>query len=270
MGNWFDIQLKAGAAEVAIYGRIGQTWDGKGVGAEGFLNSLKALGDVSAITVRINSEGGSVFDGVAIHNALKTHKARVTVRVDGLAASAASLIAMAGDKVVMPANALMMIHDPSGGVVGTSGDMRKMADTLDKIAESLVTSYQSKTGQSRDKIKTMMSSETWMNADDALGLGFADEVTDAVKIAARYDLSQYRNAPKNVFSNHAQRATGMKFNIDSLKGMDEVAAEQAMKSEWQTNAELRAEFLTEESAVAYAKAVARGRVRILSGQTNRG
>ena len=113
-----------------IYDEIGAY----GVSAKGFLAELGALTDDTAIDLRLNSPGGSVFDAVAIHNALSRHAGTVTVWIDGIAASAASYVAMAGDAIVMPENAFLMIHDPCGLVMGTAADMRDMAGTLDKIA----------------------------------------------------------------------------------------------------------------------------------------
>ena len=270
--NWFQIQAKANdTAEIQIYDRVGKTWDGKGVGAKDFIDSLKALGNVGTINVHINSPGGNVFDGVAVHNALKNHKATVNAHIDGIAASIASVIAMAANKIIMPSNAMMMIHDPSGGVVGTSADMRKMADTMDKIAESLVTSYADKTRQSRDKVKAMMADETWMSAHDALALGFADEVSAPVQMAAHYDLSAYKNAPR-IFSSiqTPSEVQKMKFNVDDLKGMDDVTAERTAREAWASDAKVREEFLSEPSFLAFAKAIARGRVGIFGGQIRRG
>ena len=116
-------------AEVSIYDEIGAY----GVSAKSFLDELGALPGDGPLTLRLNRPGGSVFDAVAIYNALKRHSGPVTVWIDGIAASAASYIAMAGDEVVMPQNAFLMIHDPSGLVVGTAEDMRAMAEALEKI-----------------------------------------------------------------------------------------------------------------------------------------
>lgn len=262
--RWFQIQAKAkDAAEVLIYDRIGKGWDGNGIGAKDFNESLKALGDVNNITLRINSPGGNVFDGVAVHNMLVNHKASITVHVDGIAASIASVIAMAGDKIIMPSNAMMMIHNPSGGVLGTAGDMRKMANTLDRVGESLVTSYTDRTRLSRDKIKAMMEAETWMSAQEARDLGFADEVAEPVQMAASYDLSAYKNAPRSFSNQHSpSEARKVDFDFDSLKGMDEASAERVAKDAWKTDAKVREEFATEAAFVAYAKACARGLSRI--------
>ena len=157
-------------------------------GAKALIGQVKALGDVKRITLRINSVGGDVFEAQAMYSYLRTHPAKVTVRVDGLAASAASLVAMAGDKVIMPANALMMIHNPAGVVMGEAEDMRDMAEVLDKVRETIARAYIAKTGMERDDVVRMMDEETWMTADEAYLMGFCDEVENAVEIAATASL----------------------------------------------------------------------------------
>jgi ATP-dependent Clp protease protease subunit len=169
-----------------------------GIGADEFSAALKALGTVSRITVSINSPGGEVFAGLSIYNMLKRHPAHITTRIDGVAASIASVIAMAGDEIIMPENAMMMIHNPAGAALGTSSDIREMADALDKISGSLVSSYASKTGLAREKIEAIMAAETWLTASEAVELGFADKIEKPVKIAAHFDLqARYGKAPSD-------------------------------------------------------------------------
>ena len=148
MNNWYTIRAQSSGAEVVIYDEIGAY----GVSAKGFLAELGALPDGTPLAVRLNSPGGSVFDAVAIYNAIKRHSGTVTVRIDGIAASAASYIAMAGDEVVMPENAFLMIHDPAGMVMGTAIDMRAMAEALDKIKGSLLQGYAAKSGRTQEDI----------------------------------------------------------------------------------------------------------------------
>ena len=174
-----------------IYDEIGAF----GIPAKTFLDELKALGPVAELTVRINSPGGSVFDGVAIYNALKRHDAAITVWIDGIAASIASMIAMAGDEVVMPENAMLVLHDPSGLVAGTASDMRAMADALDKMAAAMVAAYRDKSGRDDAEIEALMAAETWLSAEEAVELGLADRVEQPVKMAAHFDLSRFRNPP---------------------------------------------------------------------------
>ncbi|MBQ9526523.1 MAG: Clp protease ClpP [Fretibacterium sp.] len=172
-------------AEILLYDVIGGYDDNlEYQGAKNLIGKVKALGDVKNITLRINSIGGDVFEAQAMYSYLRSHPANVTVRVDGLAASAASLVAMAGDKVIMPANALMMIHNPAGLAMGEAEDMRETADILDKVRDSIAAAYVQKTGMEREKVISMMDAETWMSAEEAHKLGFCDEVDGAVEIAA--------------------------------------------------------------------------------------
>ena len=191
MNNWYTIRAQALGAEVVIYDEIGAY----GVSAKGFLAELGALPDGTPLALRLNSPGGSVFDAVAIYNAIKRHSGTVTVWIDGIAASAASYIAMAGDEVVMPENAFLMIHDPAGVVMGTATDMRAMAEALDKIKGSLLQGYADKSGRPQEEIAPLMAAETWLDAKDALDLGFADRIAEPVRIAARFDVGRFRNAP---------------------------------------------------------------------------
>lgn len=156
---------------VYLFDEIG----GWGVTAGEFVAELRGL-DAEAIDLHINSPGGDVFDGVAIYNALLSHAATVTVYVDGLAASAASFIAQAGDRVVMARNATMMIHDASGFCYGPASDMRTMADLLDKVSDNIADIYASRTGTPATKWRAAMLAETWYSAEEAVKAGLASEV----------------------------------------------------------------------------------------------
>jgi ATP-dependent Clp protease protease subunit len=191
MKTWYTIRARGTDAEVLIYDEIGAY----GVSAKGFLAELGALPDSMPIDLRLNSPGGSVFDAVAIYNALSRHAGTVTVWIDGIAASAASYVAMAGDEIVMPENAFLMIHDPSGIVMGTAADMRVMASTMDKIAASMTRGYAAKCGKPEAEIAALMASETWFDATDALNLGLATRMAEPVRIAASFDIRRFRNAP---------------------------------------------------------------------------
>lgn len=198
--------------ELLIYGPISETsWWGDEVSPKQFHEDLRALGDIEELHVYINSGGGDAFASQAIYNILKRAKARKIVRIDGLAASGASVIAMAGDQVIMPANAMMMIHNPRSISWGEAEDFRKLADTLDQVRDTLVAVYQEKTGLDRETIIKMMDAETWMTADEAKELGFADEVDEAQQVAAsvrgglvvingqEHDLSRYKRPPNLAF-----------------------------------------------------------------------
>lgn len=191
MKNWYSIQAKADQpAEISVFDEIG-AW---GVTAKQFIGDLKAI-DATSIKLAINSPGGSVFDALAMYNALRQHPASVEVTVLGIAASAASLLAMAGDKIIMPENAFMMIHNPINFAYGDSAELRSMADVLDKIGASLVATYALRTGLPEADIQELLDAETWLNAEEAVGLGFADELQPALKIAAAFDMDRL---PDNV------------------------------------------------------------------------
>ena len=191
MKSWYTIRARGTGAEVLIYDEIGAY----GVSAKGFLAELGALPDDAPIDLRLNSPGGSVFDAVAIYNALTRHAGTITVWIDGIAASAASYIAIAGYEIVVPEDAFLMFHDPSGIVMGTAADMRDMAGTLDKIAASMTRGYAAKSGKPEAQIAALMASETWFDASDALDLGLATRMAEPVRIAASFDIARFHNAP---------------------------------------------------------------------------
>lgn len=199
--KWYKVRALAQprSAEVMIYGDIGESWWGESVTAKEFVREVSAL-DVDLLTVRINSYGGSVSDGIAMHNALRRHPATVTVSIDSIAASVASLIAMGGDEVEMAENAMIMIHAPWGAAVGNSVELREFADMLDTWAEAMATSYARKTGRPVDEMRALLTdgADHWIGAADAQAGGFVDRITDALPIAAaaRFDLSRFRGAPE--------------------------------------------------------------------------
>ena len=173
-------------AEILLYDVISDFEDEEWgvINAKGLISKVKALGNIQNITLRINSIGGDVFEAQAMYSYLKSHPANITVRVDGLAASAASVVAMAGNKVIMPSNALMMIHNPAGGVWGEAEDMRDTAEILDKIRDTVANVYIAKTGLEREKVIAMMDSETWLDATEAHKLKFCDEIEESVTVTA--------------------------------------------------------------------------------------
>ena len=203
MKNWYTIRARGTGAEVLIYDEIGAY----GVSAKRFLAELGALPEGVPIDLRLNSPGGSVFDAVAIYNALQRHEGAITVWIDGIAASAASYIAMAGDEIVMPENAFLMIHDPSGLVMGTAADMREMAGTLDKIAGGMVRGYAARSGKPEEEIAALMAAETWFDARDALEAGLATRMIEPVRIAASFDIGRFRNAPPALLEDVADPAS---------------------------------------------------------------
>lgn len=206
--KWYSIRAAAErSAEVYIYGDIGDSWYEDSVTAASFVKEIAAL-DVDALNVRINSYGGSVTDGLAIYNALRRHKATVTVTVDGIAASIASLIAMAGDSVVIAENGMMMLHAPWGGCYGNAPEMRAFADMLDKWADAMAQSYAAKTGRPLDDMRALLTDgvDHWYSAAEALDQKLVDDVVSSIPVAAAFDLSRYHSIPAAAaaFSSHKE------------------------------------------------------------------
>ena len=207
--TWIQAQGEK-EAEIWIYDDIGlDFWTGEGLTAKQFQKDIAALGEVEKITVHINSPGGNVFDGVAIYNVLKQHKARIVVTIDGLAASIASVIAMAGDEINIAENAMMMIHEGWAIAMGPASELRAVADTLEKVNDSIVIAYMTHATVDEDTIVGLMAAETWMSAEDAIGFGLADQLTESLKIAAHFDLAKFKfkNIPQGISNDNAAPAT---------------------------------------------------------------
>lgn len=199
--KWYEIKnASTKSADIYIYEQIGADWwSGEGVTAKAFVKDLKALGSAD-INLHINSGGGSVFDASAIYTALKAHSGKVTSFIDGIAASAASFVALAGDSVVMADNALFMIHNPFGGATGDAKAMRDMADLLDKVRDTMVGIYMTKTNLSEADLLAALDNETWYSASEAQAAGFVDVITNEQLAAANFSLEPlralgYRNIP---------------------------------------------------------------------------
>lgn len=200
---------KGESATIFIYGIVDSMagFFGDGVTAKMISEDLKKAGKVSSIDVRINSPGGDVFEGRAIYTLLRNHGARIVVHVDAEASSIASLIAMAGDEIRMAEGSLMMIHCAWTCYCGNSTEMRKQADLLDTVDQTLIDTYAKRTKQDAKKIKKWMEDETWMTAEEAVKLGFADIVADPVKVAAlAFDRAKLgvHNIPKQLQPNRAK------------------------------------------------------------------
>jgi ATP-dependent Clp protease protease subunit len=197
MTNYRIVARGKTSADLYLYDDIGDGWFG-GITAKQVIKDLAALGAVDTLNVRINSVGGSVFEGLAIYNALARNPATIIVHVDALAASIASIIAMAGSEIRIADNAHMMIHNAMGITMGTADEMRAYADTLDQINGSLVATYVKRTGQSEEQVRAWMDDETWLTAAQCVEYGFADSVTDEMKMAASGDLSRFHKVPKQL------------------------------------------------------------------------
>ena len=180
--NWYAFKNapdKNGEVELSLYDEIGSF----GIGAKEFIAELKEHKD-QHIHLRINSPGGEIVEGSAIYNALTRHKGGLTVHIDALAASMASVIAMSGDPVYMSDNALLMIHNPWTLAAGEAKDLRKQADLLDTMKSNLIRAYQKKSGMDEKAIAKLMDEETWLDAVEAVALGFVDAIEDGIPAAA--------------------------------------------------------------------------------------
>ena len=192
---WYRLQNKAGETPaIYIYDEIGYFGDS----AKGFSDALKEV-DSDTLDVHLNSPGGDIFDGLAIYQSLKNHPARVTVHIDGLAASIASVIAQAGDRIVIGPKASMMIHDGWTMTVGNAADLRSTADLLDKQSDIIASVYADRTGQPADFWRERMSSDTWYNAEEALEAGLVDEIEgqEKKKVDEAFDLSVFAHAGRD-------------------------------------------------------------------------
>ena len=201
--SWLTIRNAAADSaepvEILIYGEIGTDWFGQaGVDAEAFVEELRQIPANREIVVGIHSPGGNVYAGLAIFGQLRSRQSRVTIRIDGLAASIASIIAMAGKRIVMPPSSRIMIHDPYAMAVGGAQDMRKAADELDRMSNLLGGIYSERTGLPLADVLEMMAAETWLNADEAHAAGFCDDVDERLPMAASasgFNLKRFAHTP---------------------------------------------------------------------------
>jgi ATP-dependent Clp protease protease subunit len=200
--------------EMTIYGDIGDpSWfDETSIGPKQFKQDLDALGTIDILNIYINSPGGDVFAGQTIYSILKREQCVVNVYIDGLAASAASIIAMVGradgNVLHMPKNAMLMIHNAWTICIGYASDMRETADMLDKVRDTIVPIYTEASGLSEADVIELMDAETWMTAQDALDYGFITEIDEPKKVAASikdFDLSRFKNVPESLRNNQRQQ-----------------------------------------------------------------
>jgi ATP-dependent Clp endopeptidase proteolytic subunit ClpP len=249
----FKLEMKGDRkAIIEIYDGIGPSWAGM-IDAPTVSKAINEAGPLDSITVRINSPGGSVFEGVAIHNILKNHSAKVHTVVDGVAASIASVVMMAGDTIEVPKNALVMIHDPSMITYGGEKDMQKAAELLAKVKSQIVDTYAKRTGKAPEAIAQMMSDETWMTGDEAVTNGFANQVAAdlpiqaSATVAATFSNFNYSRAPESLGSLYSLAMTATRKEPEPMaeKTADQIAAEA------KTAADLKA---TQDAAAATALA----------------
>ena len=211
--NWYNIKAEASSksADVYIFDEIGTF----GLTAQSFIEEIKSYKD-TPMSLHINCVGGDVFEGMAIYNVLKKRTARTTVYIEGIAASMGSVIALAGDEVVMAENSLFMIHNAWGGAMGEATEIRKTAALLDKISGEIANIYTKKTNLPYNRVKEMMDEETWLSADEAFNLGFIDSISDAIKVAAKYDVSKFKNITDKEIQNK------LSVNLKSKKMTEEL------------------------------------------------
>ncbi|WP_265482911.1 head maturation protease, ClpP-related [Lactobacillus sp. PV037] len=216
MPKYLEIKQSAGkqSADIFIQGPIvEEEWEENDVSATGFRDALQKVGNVKEINLHINSPGGSVFAGIAINNMLQQHPAKVNVYVDALAASIASVIAMAGDTIFMPENSFLMIHNPAMMLYGNASDLRKAADDLDQMTKASVATYLNKSNGKidEDKLHELMDAETWLTAQEAVDYGLADEILKANTAVASLDketIKEFKHMPKQlIIEQNAKKPT---------------------------------------------------------------
>jgi len=212
--NWYSINGKKSAkvADVYIFDEIGSF----GVNAQSFISEIKDYKN-TPLNVHLNCVGGDVFEGMAIYNVLKKRSARTTVYIEGIAASMGSVVALAADEVIMAENSLFMIHNAWGGAMGEADDLKRTAGVLEKISNEIASIYVKKTNLPLNEVKEMMDEETWLNAQEALDLGFINSVSDAIKVAAKYDVSKFKNITDEEIKNKLSINLKSKTMTDELK-----------------------------------------------------
>ena len=279
MNKFWQVRNSAnGAGEILLYGPIAseKSWWGDEATPQEFAADLERLGG-QAVTVRINSAGGDVFAAHAIHNQLAAYVGPVTVIIDGLAASAATIVAMAGDKIIMPSNALFMIHNPAIGLNDyyEADELTKVVDALAVIKSSIVAAYQKRCRVSQEELTAMMDAETWMGAAECLEKGFVDEVQGTVPAVlngvnliinqAAYDITQFKNAEalRRCVNSPTERKKPMSKLKEFLNSIGLDISEEALKTAAQNSAPVSAEqtaAVTAEEAARLAVEAERKRV----------
>ncbi len=247
MASWYRIKAEgSGPAIVYLYGTVGQDWWGEGNSALDFAKELDDLGGRD-IELRVNSEGGDVFEGYAIYSALNRYQGRITAYVDGLAASAASFLIMAADEVVMGEPAFLMIHNSWTFAIGNADELRDVSDRLDAIDGQIVGIYERKSGKSADDIAGAMAAETWFTSEQALEWGLIDRIDEGLKAAAcvsRERAKLYAAIPESVVVSDAPATVA-----------EDAPAPEAAEAEEQA---LEAEIEPQERPVARVRAYAAG------------
>lgn len=263
-----------GSGEILLYGPIAssRSWFNDTVTPQEFARDLESLNGKD-VTVRINSGGGDVFAAHAIHNQLVAYKGRVTVIIDGLAASAATIVAMAGQKISMPSNSMMMIHNPAIGMDDyyTAEDLQKYVEALTAIKGSIVAAYKKRCKLSSEELEILMDAETWMGAQECLDKGFADEINGSIETvlngntliinSAKYDLTAYKNAAsiKNCINEKEKNMSRLEEILDSL-GLKIVDSPKAQNTTVQVATPVSPQPTDNSAAIEAAVAAERQRI----------
>lgn len=217
--NGFDVKMAGQTPEFYMYGDIGS--DFEGVTSEQFAKALDSVKKAPELNIRVNSQGGDVFEAYAMYGALKRFTGRVTMHVDGLAASAASYLIMAGHRIKMAENAMVMIHEPYSIARGTASQLEGKVAMLRKITGTVVETYAKRTGQNADDVMAMMAAETWMDAEESLSRGFADEIVGGMKVAARVDHGRFVKAPVRLLVTDGKAVEEYRRRLASIRGPKE-------------------------------------------------
>jgi len=191
---WYSIQASATAPDTANVDVIGPIHTEFGINAQVFLRDITAV-EAGKIRLRINTNGGSVFEGLAMFNGLRATGKHITAQVLGVAASIGSYLAMAGDKITMPKNTMMFVHNPTIALRGNAGELRDAADLMDKMGEQILAAYRRRFKGSEEELQALFAAESYLTADECLAYGLCDEVTDEIAIEAKFDVD---HLPANV------------------------------------------------------------------------
>lgn len=252
--------------ELVLYGFVGDNYWDEGFTDREVLAALAEHGNDNDLTVRLNSGGGYVDAGRGIYNALKLHDGAVTVYVDGIAASSASLIAMAGDKIVMRSGSIMMIHDPATVTFGTADDHEVSKQALERMGQSFAETYAARSGQEVETVRAAMKATTWMTADEAVEAGYADEADEvSAKMVAAFDFRAYANAPDDLTSLSKKRGWSFKANAKAASAAPTSQQETDMADTTEADGNSAATEKPTADAVTAAVTAANQRIQAILG-----
>ena len=273
----FTVNNKADHAEVLISGPIGGSfWDDSGMTEKAFLDALADIPKGKPLVIGVNSEGGSIQDGLGIFNAIKRWEGPTTARIDGYAVSIASVIPLAAQRVISPKSSIWMIHEPWMVAQGNAEDMRKAADVLEKHGETLASIYESETGMSAEEVRAKMKSETWFRGDEAVALGFADESPDGAVALNSFDATKFSNVPKDILSLSAPAGAALQKSNNAASARTEQAQQtlsEAKEAEETTNKPAvttaqNQNSMTEQNTVAADNAAILAKLEALENKLN--